>query len=68
MELCQSNEEHGLPCTQSNEETVNQIHTMLKEFTAKYEHDQEMTRASLDEIINNQKDEAVKAEWRAMRA
>ena len=68
VELCQSNEEHGLPCTQSNEETVNQIHTMLKEFTAKYEHDQEMTRASLDEVINNQKDEAVKAEWRAMRA
>lgn len=50
-ELCHSNEENGLPCSQSNEEAVNQIYTMLKEFTAKYEHDQETTRASMDEII-----------------
>ena len=42
--------------------------TRCSEFTAKYEHDQEMTRASLDESSTTRRTEAVKAEWRAMRA
>lgn len=64
VEHCRSNQAAGLPCMQSTDETVNQIYVMLRDFTAKYDKDQERARASFDEVIKNQKDAAVQAEWR----
>lgn len=68
VEQCRSNEAAGLPCTQSTGETVNEIYTMLRDFTIKYDKDQERARASFDEVIKNQKDAAVQAEWREVAA
>lgn len=68
VKQCDSNQAAGLPCFQSTGQTVNEIYTMMKDFTAKYDVDQARTQQSFDVVIANQKNEQVRAEWQAVRA
>lgn len=67
-DLCTANWKNGLPCGQSTARTVADTYGALQGFIAQYNADRERTAASLDQIIKNQKDAAVKAEAEQVQA
>lgn len=72
---CVENEDYGLPCLQSDGETLAEIHGMVKQiqekldkFLKQYAKDRQRTMDSFDVVVKNQANAEVRAQWQRVQA